>query len=140
MNNRPPRSGYILLISIVVIGAIASTILSTMLLLGISANQLSLSVQQSKQALAAAQACSEYALLKLRTIPAYSGNETLSIDGSGTSCQLLTIGGTGNTNRSICIQGVSASVTRRLEISVSRILPKTLIASWQEVGSFTLCQ
>lgn len=137
MNNSPSHPGYILLISIVIIGAIASAILSSLLFLGISANQLSLSVQQSKQALAAAQACSEYALLKLRTVPAYSGNETLNLNGS--SCQLLEIGGTGNNNRYLCIQGVSGDSTRRLEISINQILPKTLIASWQEVGSFSLC-
>ncbi len=132
------RSGYILLITILIIGAIASAILSSMLLLGISSTQVSFSVQQSQQALAAAQACAEYALLKLRQDPTYAGNEfrTLGID----QCEVLTVGGIGNNNRSLCTEGTSGDAIRRLEIAVSQILPQTQVYSWQEVSVFTLCQ
>ncbi|OGJ62600.1 hypothetical protein A3A67_02550 [Candidatus Peribacteria bacterium RIFCSPLOWO2_01_FULL_51_18] len=129
--------GYILLISIVVIGAIASAVLSTLLLLGISANQVSLSVQQSKQAMAEAQACTEYALLRLRESPNYPGNVTL--DSPKGRCGILLISGTGNNDRYLCTIGISGDVTRRLETAIDQILPKTLITSMQEVPSFSLC-
>ncbi len=138
MNNRLSRPGYILLISILIIGVIASAILSSLLLLGTSAAQVSFSVQQSNQALAAAQACAEYALLKLRTSPTYAGNELLDMNNG--RCELLQIGGVGNTNRLICAEGQSGDVLRRLEIVVKQLLPQTTIPSWQEVAAFSLCR
>ncbi len=132
------RSGYILLITILIIGAIASAILSSLLLLGISSAQVSFSVQQSSEALAAAQACAEYALLKLRQSPSYAGNEYRTLGSH--QCEVLAVGGIGNNNRAICTEGTSGDALRRLEIAVSQILPQTKVYSWQEVSVFTLCQ
>lgn len=135
---RVKRKGFILLISILIIGAIASAILSSLLLLGMSANQVSLSVQQSEKALATAQACAEYALLKLRQSPAYDGNEFLSFGDD--QCEVLTVGGIGNNNRAVCTEGTSGEAIRRLEIAINQVLPQTTLYSWQEVGIFSLCQ
>lgn len=132
------RKGFILLITILIIGAIASAILSSLLLLGISANQVSLSVQQSEKALATAQACAEYALLKLRQSPSYGGNEFLTIGDD--QCEILTVGGIGNNNRAVCTEGTSGEAIRRLEIAVSQVLPQTMLYSWQEVAIFSLCE
>lgn len=131
------RSGFILLITILIIGAIASAILSSLLLLGISSLQVSFSVQQSEEALASAQACAEYALLKLRQSPSYAGNEFRSLGSD--RCEILTIGGIGNNNRALCTEGTSGDAIRRLEIAVNQILPQTKVYSWQEVSVFTLC-
>lgn len=131
------HGGYMLLITILFIGAIASAILSSLLLLGTSSNQVSLSVQQSNQALAQAQGCAEYALLQLRNSPAYTGDD-LIIMGAG-NCEILPIGGVGNTNRLLCTEGQAGDAIRRLEIVVNQILPETMVYSWQEVSIFTLC-
>jgi len=144
MNNISPsigrsgHRGYVLLITILIIGAIASAILSSLLLLGISSAQISLSVQQSKEALAAAQGCAEYALLQLRTSPTYAGNEFKTLGQN--QCEILTIGGIGNNNRTICTEGTAGDAIRRLEIAVSQILPQTRVFSWQEAALFTLCE
>jgi hypothetical protein len=135
---RTKRGGYILLISILAIGVIASAILSSLLLLGTSASHVSISIGQSSQALAAAQACAEYALLQLRTAPTYPGDELLDLNNG--SCELLQIGGIGNNNRLLCLEGRSGDATRRLEIVVNQLLPETTITSWQEVTTFSLCQ
>ena len=132
------RAGYILLITILIIGAIASAILSSLLLLGISSAQVSFSVQQSEEALAGAQACAEYALLKLRQSPSYAGNEHRTL--GSYACEVLAVGGIGNNNRAVCTEGTSGDSIRRLEIAVSQILPQTKVYSWQEVSVFTLCQ
>ena len=63
------RSGYILLISILVIGVIATAVVSSLLFLGTSSSIVSLAIQQSSQAIGLAQACSEYALNQLRINP-----------------------------------------------------------------------
>lgn len=132
------RHGFMLLITILIIGAIASAILSSLLLLGISSTQVSFSVQQSQEALAAAQGCAEYALLQLRTSPSYAGNEfkTLGLY----QCEVMIINGIGNNNRAVCTEGTSGDTVRRLEITVTQILPQTKVYSWQEVGIFTLCE
>lgn len=138
MTARTSRPGFILLITILIIGALAAAILSSLLLLGISSNQVSLSIQQSEEALALADACAEYALLKLRESPSYAGNEFVDV---GTErCEVLPIGGIGNNNRSVCTEGVSGESIRRLEIAVSQILPQTTLYSWQEVAIYTLCE
>lgn len=137
MKQLPPRSGFVLLITVLIVGAIGTAILSSLLLLGISANKVSLSVQESAQALGAAQACAEYALLQLRESPNYTGSESLSLDGH--ACDIHLINGAGNTNRSICVEGRAGDSYRRLEIVVDTILPVTKVFSWQEVPLFLLC-
>ncbi len=132
------RSGYILLMTILMIGAIASAILSSLLLLGISANHVSLSVLQANQSLSIAQGCAEYGLLKLRQSPTYMGNEFVTIGVH--TCEILPVGGIGNNNRVLCLEGKVGDTVRRLEIAVSQVLPQTKIFSWQEVSVFSLCQ
>ncbi len=132
------KPGYILLILILIIGAVCSVILSSLLLLGTNASHVSMSVEQSGKALELAQGCAEYGLQKLRASLTYSGNEVLTYD-SGV-CELLTIGGIGNTSRLLCTEGQSGDSIRRLEIVISQLLPETTIFSWQEVASFSLCE
>ncbi len=132
------RGGYILLITILLLGTIVSAILSSLLLLGISANQVSVTVLHANQSLGVAQGCAEYGLLKLRQSPSYAGNEfvTIGID----QCEILSIGGIGNNNRVLCVEGKVGDSVRRLEIVVNQILPATTIYSWQEVSVFSFCQ
>ncbi len=133
-----PRHGFILLISILAIGVISSVIVSTLLLLGASAGAFSLSIQQSSQAMAFAQGCGEWALQQLRNNPEYGGDQFLPMD-AGT-CEVLPVGGIGNNNRQLCIEGRMGDTYRRMEIVIQEILPKTKISSWQEVSIFTLCE
>jgi len=131
------RDGYILLMTILIIGTVATAIVASLLFLGSTSSDISLSVQQSTEAMALAQGCSEYALQKLRENPSYIGGETVTL-GNG-QCEVLTIGGTGNTNRLLCAEGRVGQNYRRLEIIVQEVLPQTKIYSWQEVSIFSLC-
>lgn len=132
------QSGYILLITILVIGAIASAILSSLMILGISANQVSFAVLQANQSLANAQACAEYGLMKLRQSPSYAGNEFITIGDD--QCEILSVGGIGNNNRVVCAEGKVGDSVRRLEVVINQVLPQTKIYSWQEVAVFSLCE
>lgn len=135
-----PRShdGYILLMTILIIGTVATAIVASLLFLGSTSSDISLAVQQSTEAMALAQGCAEYALQTLRENPAYLGDQTVSL-GSG-QCEILPVGGTGNTNRLLCAEGRVGQNYRRLEIIVQEVLPQTKIYSWQEVSVFSLCQ
>ena len=132
------RKGYILLISILIVGIVSIAIVTSLVFLGTVAETMSLSVQQSAEAMAVTQGCAEYALQQLRTSPAYVGDQTLFL-GNG-SCDILPIGGNGNGNRILCTEGSVGQGYRRLEIVIKTVLPQTLIDSWQEVAQFSLCQ
>jgi len=131
------RSGYIFLLSVLVVGAISLAVTTSALLLSTSAARTGLSLKHSSESLALAQACAEHAVLELRSNSSYGGSELLSI-GNGT-CEILTVGGTGNENRTICAEGIRGDTARRIEILITRLLPKVAITSWQEVTDFISC-
>lgn len=132
------RNGYILLVSILIIGAVCSAILSSLLLIGTNSSHVGISAGESVEALSLASSCAEYGLLRLRTSLGYAGNEVLTY-GRG-ACELLAIGGTENDNRILCAEGQVGDAVRRLEIVVKQVVPQTKISSWQEVSTFSLCQ
>ncbi len=132
--------GYILLLSILVVGTIASAVVVSLVLLGTGAMRTALSIQQSADAIALSEGCSEYALMKLRADPLYVGNEIVTQFQNGGRCKVFAIGGAGNNNRILCTEAEVGTVTRRMEIIIQQLLPKTLIYSWQEVPFLTLCQ
>ena len=131
------RPGYIFLVSVLVMGAIASATAVSLLLLGWAAEQNGQTVAQAGQAYEYSYTCVERALRTLRQNPNYGGDETFSFEYG--ECEIESIGGNGNTNRTICARGESGDSVRRLQLSVTRLMPSTLIASWEEVPTFTLC-
>lgn len=126
-----------LLLSVLIIGVIAAVVLPSLLFLGMNAGQVSAAIGESAEALAAAQGCAEYALLKLRDAETYPGNETLSLNQE--TCLIRPLGGIGNDHRLLCIEGQAGDTVRRLEIIVEQVFPQITIDSWEEVSSFTLC-
>lgn len=132
-----PRPGYVFLVTVLVIGVIATVTATSLMLLGWAAEQNGLLVSQSAQAFEYAQTCSERALKNLRDDPAYAGSGTIQFD-SG-SCTIHAIGGQGNDERTICSEGASGGNIRRLEIRITRLYPSILVRSWREVGSFSIC-
>ena len=131
------RPGYIFLIGVLTLGAIGTATVSTLLLLGWAAEQNGYAVQQSNQALENAQTCIERGLRLIRADPAYAGNETFEFTYG--SCRLLSIGGAWNDRRTLCAIGFSGNATRRIEVKLHRLLPSTVIDTWRETTSFTLC-
>lgn len=131
------RGGYVLLLSILVMGVIASTIVASLLMLGTASNRASFTVQQTAESLSFADACAEYALFALTKSSDYQGGQTLTFP-EGT-CDILPIGGFGNNDRFVCVEATTSDVVRRIEIIVQQLLPQTKIQSWQEVVGFSLC-
>lgn len=131
------RNGYIFLLTVLVTGAISMAIVISLLLLSIAAERTGLSLQQSSQSFALAQLCAEHALLSLHEDLGYTGDEQL--ERSYGTCDILVIGGSGNSNRTICTEGISGNTVRRFEILVRKVIPSVEIYSWQEVELFTAC-
>lgn len=132
------RRGYIFLVSVLVIGAIAISTAVTLVLLGLASTQSGFSISQSAQAYENARSCIEMALRSLRSDVSYGGNETLAF-ASGITCSLAPIGGSGNDNRTICAEGTHNNLTRRVQVRVSRLFPNVEIDKWEEVPDFTFC-
>lgn len=85
----------------------------------------------SAESRALANSCGEIALNSLKIDTNYAGNQTINL-GNG-SCQIQTITGTGNTNRTIRASGTVRSVTRDIEINVQTVNPTTVLNYWVEL-------
>ena len=125
--------GYITLISLIVVGAVATAVTLSLILLGLGSSRSSLSNQQGSSANWLAHACAEEALQEIRNNSNYSGNDSMAF--STGSCSYTVTQGRGE-ERSIQAVGNEGSVTRRVEVSVSGIEPEIIINLWQEVADF----
>ena len=131
------RKGFVFLISVLIIGSIVTAMTMSLILLGLAAEQSGLTVVQSAQAYEYAQTCAERGLRSLRADLSYDGGEAFTF-GNG-SCSIAHTRGSGNANRALCVQGSSGRSTRRIEVALQQVYPQVKIASWREVGAFTLC-
>lgn len=137
MKHAHSRPGYIFLITVLMIGAIASATLLSLLLLGWAAEQNGYLNQLSQQGMEYMQICTERSLRSLRLDPTYAGDERFVFGAN--SCYVHKIGGSGNLDRTLCVEGVSGNTTRRMELQIKRLFPQVVIGSWQEVTAFSLC-
>jgi hypothetical protein len=124
------RSGYIALVSILVIGAVCSTIAISLIFTSIDSIKTNASLDASSQAKGLANACAENALSGLRLSVAYTGNQTLTY--SNGSCTISTITGSGNTNRTFDATGTVGTTIRKVHIIVNTVGPTMQLGDWQE--------
>lgn len=134
---RRTRGGYVFLLSVIMVGAIAIATLSSLLMIGVGSMRIGFTVEQSEQARSLAHTCAERALRSLWEDTAYTGDEEWILEEG--QCDILRIGGTGNENRSLCAEGRVGSTVRRYEILLGRILPSLQVSAWREVDQFTAC-
>jgi len=128
------ETGFIALISILIVGALILTISVGLSLRSIGESGMSLDEQESNRALALANVCAETAAMKLVSIFHYAGNE--SIIEAGESCDILPISGSGNMNRTVKTQSTVSGYTRKIRVKVAQVSPLMVILSWEEVGEF----
>ena len=131
-----PR-GYVTLITVIVVGAIAATIAIFLLLTGTGSSQASFGVASGVGARQAASACADLALGTIQantalTTPA-NGNQTL--DAAAKQTCTYTISGTSPNYTIVAVGQVDASganYTRRITITLNQVVPQLQVASWQE--------
>lgn len=128
------QNGYVILISVLVVSIVGLAIAASVITLGIGSSQTALSSQQSFQARALADACAEHALNELRQSTGYSGSETLMF--ATGSCEVLAVGGSGNSNRTVQVSGTVGTAVRYVEVIVAEVKPQLQISQWQEVADF----
>jgi hypothetical protein len=123
------QRGFTTLVSVLILTAIGVVAAQTLLLLGLASSRSSLELEQSNQAKAFANACSEQALQLIRNSPAIPAPLNLTL-GFGTCT--ATVSGNGQ-QRTINATGTVKTITRKVTVQVSRRVP-IAISSWQEVA------
>lgn len=125
--------GYIALLSVIVVGAIGTAIMLSVMLLGITTSKTDFAVQQSGNAKVLASSCGEEALQKILETGTTSGNASLTI-GSGTCNYVIT--SVNGQNITIDATGITGTLTSKVKIVIATTTPAIILSSWQEVGDF----
>lgn len=124
-------SGYIALLAVLILGAVATAIATTLLLTGADAQRSNLIIQRTIQARQLANGCVEEALQKLHDSSAYTGADSLSLDGNTCS---YTVANTGGSNRTINVTSTVGNVVRKVTTYVTIGSSSISVTSWQEVS------
>lgn len=124
--------GFVTLMSVLIASALGTAISISVIMLGLGSSRSSFAAEQSYQAKALADACAEEALQQIRSSNSFAGNGNLTF-GQG-SCS-YTVVNNGGQNRTITSTGTVSTTVRKVSISINKITPKIIIASWQEVAS-----
>lgn len=127
------RRGYIALLSVIIVGAIGTAIMLSVMLSGINSAKTDLALQQAGSAKVSAASCGEEALQKLLETGTTSSNGSLII-GSSTCSYVIT--SQNGQNITINSTGISGAATSKVKIVVATTSPAILLSSWQEVGDF----
>lgn len=131
-NNR--NSGFIAIISVIILSAVILLVSIGVSLRSISAGDSASGGEFSSRALALAEACAEHASLRLANNLSYAGNENIIVEGSD-SCTVLPTEGTGNINRVIKAEAMVRGYKRRIRVDIAQVRPYALV-SWREVSHF----
>jgi len=131
VRRHPNESGYIALLSVLILGAAAVAICLALLTTGADSQRSGIVEQQSKQARALATACAQEALQQIHDNIAFAGSNTLSL-GQG-SCTYTVVVSAGTT-RTVTASGTVGVVVRKAQVYVTIGASSISITSWQEVG------
>ncbi len=126
-------TGYITLLSILVVAAVGVAITTSLILLGLGSARTSFVVEQSNQTKALANACAEEAMQQIKNSTPFTGSGSLTL-GQGTCSYTVT--NTGGQNRTIIASGVVGAITRKISITINQISPAIVVTSWQEVADY----
>lgn len=131
------QGGYVVLITVMILGAIVTVIVGFLLLTGQNASITSNSVVANANAKAAASGCAELALAAIvantATPTPASDSQTLNAT-TGQTCT-YTITGTAPaytiTTTGTVTQGTKTFV-HRLTVTTSQVTPQVIVSSWQD--------
>ena len=124
------QNGYVALLSVLVLSAIATTVAVTLLLTGTDSSREVLVVQQSAIARSYADACADEALQLIHDSTTYTGTGNLTL--AHGSCS-YTVTSTGASTRTISAAATVGNATRKVAVYVT-ISSTISINSWQEVS------
>jgi len=127
------KGGYVSMLTLVILMIVVLTVTVTVITVLIDNTISYTTMSKSDKARANADACVEVAINKVKEDLAYIGNETITTDHG--SCEIVSVGGSGNSNRVISASGLYQSVTRKVIVVINTVNPVTSITSWKEVDT-----
>jgi hypothetical protein len=136
-NQSKNEDGYIVLISVLILGVIVSTIAAYLLISGASASVASQSVESGVIAKAASIGCAELALDAVQASPSLTtpNNSSATLNTTPNETCTYAISGT-SPNYTISSVGTvtkySGSYVHRLNITTSQTSPKITVSNWQD--------
>lgn len=122
------NSGYVAIISVIVIAIVLVIVGMTASLLSISDAQLALSSKKGKESLNIVEGCGEVALLNLSGNLSYTGGTITTPNGT---CVVL-VSGSGE-SRTITVTGGISGYVKKISISISSISSGVSLDTWKEV-------
>lgn len=127
------NEGYMLLLSVLILGAAALAAAVSILLLGLDSERTSFALEQSNQAKALVNACAEEALQQIRESVPFEGSGSLDLGQGGCTYTVTKLTGQ---NRAVIVSGTVGTIIRKVSIALDKITPSINITSWQEVDDF----
>lgn len=128
-----PKNGFVILLSVLVMGAVGLSIALYLLSAGLVFSKSSFNLEQSGQAKFLANTCVEDALFKISACTSTIGNYSLNLtEGNCT----YTISKPSEETRTITSQGNVDNVIRKVKLEVDSLVPVISVKTWQEVASF----
>ncbi len=127
-----PQRGYVVLLTVLVVGAVAVAIATTLLFAGTDAARLAAVKEQSRVARHMADACAEEALNEIRTSSPFTGYGTLTLGGNTCSFNVTNLGGT---NRQVIASSTVGTMVRKKKLTLDKVKPVS-INSEQDVINF----
>lgn len=126
------KGAFATMFSVIILMILSVTVVSSILIANIDSLKMSKTTSDSVVARALAQTCGEIAINNLKLNPdTYIGGETVVL--AQGSCQVVSITGTGLSNRTIRTTGTVGTVIKKNEIALTTVNPTTEVSSWREV-------
>ncbi len=126
------QSGYVALLSVLIVGAVALATATVVLVGGSDSQRESLAEQQNVQARNLATACGEDALQQMHDNTAYTATNVQLTLGQGTC--VYTVTNTGGSSRTIDATGTVGNIVRKIKVYVTINATSISVTAWQEVS------
>ncbi len=125
------EKGFVTMFAVLVFGAVAIAIASSVLLIGLGSSKTGFIIEESSKAKSLANLCAESALQEIRNSTAFVGTNTISIGPDSCTYDVVD---NGAENRTITSTGTVGTVVRKILITIDQINPSINVTSWQEVS------
>lgn len=123
------NQGFAALVGVLVFGAIAVSIASTLALSGVRAARSFLALRQGYEAKAAARTCAETALAALQQDTGYTGSGSITVGDA--SCTYV-VTATGGSTRDVSATATVGTVVRSMRVTLDQVTPALHVSSWRD--------
>ena len=125
--------GYITLLSVMVVGAVALALSSAAILSGITSTKVNISSQQSSVANTMASTCAYEALERIRTDTSYTGSGSVTQPDSSCYYEIIDLG---SGNREVRSTGTAENISKKIRVTITLVGTTINLSGWNDVATF----